>query len=295
MPPAPPTPEAILQRLDWHVVRRLDGLLQGDFRTLLYGSGVDFADLREYQAEDDVRRIDWNVTARMNTPYVRQYVDDRELTAWFLIDRSRSMTFGATDRSKELVLTDLVATLARLLTRSGNRVGAMLYDNAVERILAPRGGRNQVLRIARELLRPPAYASTTTDLAGLLRTALLTIRRRSLVFVVSDFISAPGWEPLLGLLARRHEILALRLWDPSEVELPDAGVVAIEDSETGERLFVDTSDPVLRRRVAELADARKAELGTAVARTGADLYDVSTEDDLVRALLRIIELRRWRR
>jgi uncharacterized protein (DUF58 family) len=287
--------ERVLQRLDWHVVRRLDGLLQGDYRTLLYGTGVDFADLREYQPEDDVRRIDWNVTARMNTPYVRQYVDDRELTAWLLLDRSSSMSFGRSERPKEMVLTDLATVLARLLTRGGNRVGAILYNNTVERILEPRSGRNQVLRLARELLRPPTPAGTATDLSGLMRAGLFTMRRRSLVLVISDFISVPGWERLLGLLAQRHEVIAVRLWDAHEVELPDAGVVAMEDAETGEQLFVDTSNPELRRRFRELTEARDAALRAAMHRARVDLYDLSTEDDLVRALVRMTEARKRRR
>jgi uncharacterized protein (DUF58 family) len=292
---APSTPERILQRLDWQVVRRLEGLLQGDYRTLLYGDGVDFADLREYQPHDDVRRIDWNVTARMNTPYVRQYVDDRELTAWLLLDRSASMSFGGADRPKELVLTELVAVLARLFTKSGNRVGAVLYNDTVERVIEPRSGRNQVLRLTRELLVPPTATRGVTDLGGLLRTGLLTIRRRSLVLVISDFISAPGWESLIGLLAQRHEVIAVRLWDEREVELPDAGVVAMEDAETGEQLFVDTSDPELRRRVRDMSAARDAQLRSAMNRAGVDLYDISTQDDLVRALVRMIELRKQRR
>jgi len=277
------------------VIRRLDGLLQGDYRTLLYGSGIDFADLREYQLYDDVRRIDWNVTARMSTPYVRQYVDDRELTAWLLLDRSASMTFGRSDRPKEVVLAELVAVLARLFTRSGNRVGAVLYNNAVERVIEPRGGRNQVLRLARELLTPSARTGTTTDLSGLARAALHVVRRRSLVLVISDFISEPGWEPLLGLLAQRHEVLALRLWDPREADLPDAGVLAIEDAETGEQLIVDTSDPTFRRQYRAAAAAREERLQKAMSRAGVDLYDISTEEDLVRALVRMIELRKRRR
>ncbi len=134
MASSPITPERILYRLDWHVIRRLDGLLQGDYRTLFYGYGIDLADLREYQPGDDIRYIDWNVTARMDTPYVRQYVEDRELTAWFLLDLSPSMDFGAVDKQKRTILIDFVATVARLLTRHGNRVGAILYgDRAVHR------------------------------------------------------------------------------------------------------------------------------------------------------------------
>ena len=163
------TPERILHRLDWQVIRRLDGLLQGDYRSLFYGYGLDFADLREYQPEDDVRYIDWNVTARMNTPYVRQYVEDREITAWFLLDLSPSVDFGTLVRQKRAVLIDLVATLARLLTRHGNRVGAILYGSRVERTIPARGGRIQVLRLANDLLKqPPLARAPFTDLTPLL-------------------------------------------------------------------------------------------------------------------------------
>ena len=290
-----PTPERVLQRLDWTVIRRLDGLLQGDYRTLFYGVGVDFADLREYQPEDDIRHIDWNVTARMNTPFVRQYVEDRELTAWFLLDRSPSMSFGPLERPKELVLTEFVATLARLLTRNGNRVGAILYNNAVERTIKPRGGRNQVLHLAHFLLQPPANLGTATNLNGLIQAGLSSIKRRSLIFLISDFISEPGWERPLTLLSRRHELVAIRLWDPREIELPDAGVIVMQDAETGEQLFVDTGDPVFRRRFGEAAAAREERLKEHVNRAGVDLYAISTEEDLVGALVRMAELRKRRR
>jgi uncharacterized protein (DUF58 family) len=153
-PVAQTTPEQVLLRLDWQVVRRLDGLLQGDYRTLFYGAGVDFADLREYQPTDDARYIDWNVTARMDTPYVREYLEDRELTAWMLLDRSPSMAFGPEERTKGRVLIDLVTTLSYLLARRGNRIGAILYNNVVERTVPPRGGRKQVLRLTRDLMQP---------------------------------------------------------------------------------------------------------------------------------------------
>ena len=140
MPSSAPTPERILRRLEWRVIRRLDGRLQGDYRTMFHGVGLDLADLREYEPGDDVRHIDWNVTARLDTPYVRTFLEDRELTAWLLLDRSPSMGFGPTDRPKEQVLIELATTLARLFTRGGNRVGAILYNNAVERTIAPRSG-----------------------------------------------------------------------------------------------------------------------------------------------------------
>ncbi len=283
----PRNPEAVLRRLEWTVIRRLDGLLQGDYRTLLYGAGVDFADLREYQPSDDVRYIDWNVTARMDTPYVREYLEDRELTAWMLLDRSPSMAFGPEEHTKGRVLTDLVTTLSHLLTRRGNRVGAILYNNVVERTVPPRGGRKQVLRLVRDLLEPPPRSGTATDLSGLIRTALNTIKRRSLVFLVSDFFSEPGWERPLPLLCRRHDVVAIRIWDPREVELPDAGVIVLEDSETGEQMFVDTSDPSLRRRLADVAHARQERVAADFRRAGVQSFDISTEDDLVAALVRM--------
>lgn len=293
--PAGP-PERILRRIEWRVIRRLDGLLQGDYRTLFYGDGLDFADLREYQEQDDIRHIDWNVTARMNSLHVRQYVEDREVTSWFLLDLSPSMGFGPVDRPKESVLIDLVVTLARLLTRNGNRVGAIIYTDRIERTIPPRGGRNQVLRLTHELLRKSESASrTTTDLNVLLNAGLNTFKRRSLVFVISDFISEPGWQRTLSLLNRRHELIGVRLWDPREVELPDAGLIVVEDSETGEQLFVETSNPEFRRRFFEAAERREHALKKDLERAGVDLFAVSTEQDLVAAIVRMAALRKKRR
>jgi uncharacterized protein (DUF58 family) len=277
------------------VIRRLDGRLQGDYRTLFHGAGIDFADLREYEPGDDVRHIDWNVTARMDSPYIRTYLEDRELTAWLLLDRSPSMGFGPSARTKEQVLIELGATLARILTRGGNRVGAMLFNNTVERTIRPRSGRDQVLVLTRELLRPATPTGTATDLSVLVKAAASTIRRRSVVVVVSDFISEPGWERPLALLAQRHDLTAIRLSDPREQELPDAGLIVVEDTETGELLSVDTSDPEFRRRFQEVAETQRLELVAAATRSGVELHEVSTDDDLVRALVRIVELRRRRK
>jgi len=194
------TPERLLRRLEWRVIRRLDGQLQGDYRTMFRGTGIDVADLREYELGDDVRHIDWNVTARTDVVHVRTFLEDRELTAWLLLDRSPSMSFGPTERPKETVLLEVATTLARVLTRAGNRVGAILYNNAVERTVPPRNGRRQVLQLAHELLRPPTTSSGSTDLKGLIEAGAALARRRSLVFVISDFISEPGWERSMARL-----------------------------------------------------------------------------------------------
>jgi uncharacterized protein (DUF58 family) len=291
-----PTPERILQRLDWKVIRRLDGLLQGDYRSLFYGYGVDFADLREYQPEDDIRYIDWNVTARMNTPYIRQYVEDREITAWFLLDLSPSVDFGGVQSLKRTVLIDFVTTVARLLTRHGNRVGAIFYGSKIEHTIPARGGRIQVLRLVNDLLKQPSLRRAPfTDLSPLFQGGLYAIKKRSLIFIISDFISAPGWERPLSLLNQRHEVLAVRLWDPREVEMPDIGPVVMEDSETGEQLYVDTHDRAFRARFTEAARQREAALNSAFKRAGVDALSLSTEEDLVRAIVRFAGLRRQRR
>ena len=290
------TPERILQRLDWHVIRRLDGLLQGDYRTLFYGFGVDFADLREYQAEDDIRYIDWNVTARMDTPYVRQYVEDREITAWFLLDMSPSVDFGAVDNQKRTVLMDFVAVVARLLTRHGNRVGAMIYGSRIQHTIPARGGRLQVLRLINDMLKQPRLPQAPlTDLNFFLKGALNSIKRRSLIFVISDFISAPGWEAPLSLLNQRHGVLAIRLWDPREVELPDIGIVVMQDAETGEQLHVDTHDRKFRQRFFEAAQNRELALKQSFKRAGVDILSLSTEEDMVRAIVRFAKQRKGRR
>jgi uncharacterized protein (DUF58 family) len=336
--------ERLLRRLEWRVVKRLDGRLQGDYRSLFRGSGVDFTDLREYEPGDDLRHIEWNVTARLDEPYVREYVEERELTAWLLLDHSASMGFGPVDRQKDLVLAKVATTLAHVLTRSGSRVGAIVMDTGVDAVIPPATGRTQVLRIAKTLLdrrearaaadeavagavgaagpsgrgwfgrrraRTAGLAGTgrtafrriapapahgvVTDLSVLLTAAAGIARRRSLVIVVSDFISADGWDVPLGRLARRHEVVALQVVDPRESELPDAGGVYVEDAETGEQIFVDTSDVEFRARLAAAAAARQADLLERARKAGVDLYPVRTDDDLVRSLLRISELRRRRR
>ncbi|MBI2832043.1 MAG: DUF58 domain-containing protein [Chloroflexi bacterium] len=286
-------PEKILQRLDWTVIRRLDGLLQGDYRTLFHGFGLDLADLREYQLTDDVRYIDWNVTARMQTPYVRQYVEDREITAWFLLDLSPSVDFGTVQMLKRNSLIDFVTVLARLLTRHGNRVGAIFYGGKVDRVLPAQGGKPQVLRLIKDMLgQPQLKRAPMTNLTPLFETALKMIKRRSLVFIISDFISAPGWEKSLGMLTQRHEVLAIRLFDPCELELPDIGPIIMEDAESGEQLLIDTHDKKFRQRFVEAAQRREYELNVAFRRASVDVVSLSTEGDLVKEIIKFATLRK---
>src|SRR5256714_10114844 len=293
-PPRPRSPDAVLRRLEWTVIRRLDGLLHGDYRTLFRRFGLDLADLREYQYGDDVRHIDWNVTARLQAPYVREYHEDREVTAWFLLDLSPSVDFGSHDVRKRAVSESFVGAVARLLTRHGNRVGALLYGSGVERVVPAGGGRTHVLRILHAMHARRDLQNKKTNLADLLKAAGHMMRRRSLVFVVSGLFSDPGWGGLLGHLAQRHEIIAVRLYDPLESELPDLGLIPFRDAETGEQVLVDTHDAGFRRRFAAAAAKREAALRGAFAEAGVDVLELSTQDDLVESIRRFAELRKRR-
>ncbi|HZD40670.1 MAG TPA: DUF58 domain-containing protein [Terriglobales bacterium] len=293
-PAHPPAAESLLRHLEWTVIRRLDGLLQGDYHTLFRGFGLDLAELREYQYQDDVRYIDWNVTARLQTPHVRVYNEDREVTAWFLLDLSPSVEFGSHIRKNSLS-KEFVAVLARLLTRHGNRVAALIYGQRVDTLIPARTGRRHALQILHAMLsRPEPERSAATNLADFFKTALQVIQRRSLVFVVSDFISAPGWGKPLAYLAQRHEVIAVRLYDPLEMDLPDLGLIPMCDAETGEQLFVDTHDRAFRKRFAALARQREQELRSAFGQAGVDALELCTGDRLVDAILRFADLRKRR-
>ena len=295
MSESPRDPERILRRLEWTVIRRLDGALHGNYRTLFRGVGLDLADLREYQYHDDVRHIDWNVTARLQTPYVREFNEDREITAWFLLDLSPSMDFGSRELKKQSVSSEFVTVLARLLTRHGNRVGALFYGDSLDTVIPAGAGRRHVLHLLHRMLaRPQRSRSAATNLRDFLRAAFQLIPRRSLVFLVSDFISAPGWTAPLAHLAHRHEILAVRLYDPLEMDLPDLGLLVVQDAETGEQVFVDTHDRAFRRRFAAAAERREKSLRAAFSDAGVDALELSTEDDLVDTILRFADLRKRR-
>ncbi len=289
-------PEKILLRLEWTVLRRLEGVLHGDYRSLFRGFGIDLADLREYQYGDEVRHIDWNVTARLQTPHVRVYNEDRDVTAWFLLDLSPSVSFGSERVRKRTVAIEFVTVLARLLSRHGNPVGALFYGDRVDALIPARGGRRHVLGILNRMLsRPEPTRSGATNLGDLLLAGRRIISRRSLLFVVSDFISAPGWEEVLARLARRHDIVAVRLYDPLEMELPDLGLLVVQDAESGEQAWVDTHDPGFRRRFTDAAARHEARVRSGLSGAGVDALELSTADDLVSAILRFAELRRRRR
>ena len=304
------TGERLLARLEWRVVRRLDGRLAGGYRTAHRGAGTNLVGLREYTEGDDARHIDWNVTARLNEPQLRVFTEDRELTVWLVLDRSASMTVGPSGRGKDDVLSELALVLARLFGRGGNRVGALLYDTglydtalgntAVVRTVPPGTGRRHALRIGAELARTAAAgrASTgqhgtgqhgaTTDLAAMLDAVAKLARRRALIVVISDFIGDGDWGRSLLRLVPRHEVVALRVTDAADDQLPDVGLVVVEDAETGEQLVIDSSDPLLRARLRAGVGERDARLAAGMRRAGVPIHRIGTDADLATALIEVV-------
>lgn len=289
---------ALLARLDWTVLRRLDGLLQGDHRTLFKGAGLDLAELREYMPHDDVRHIDWLVTARTGTAHVREHLEDREIQAWFLADLSGSMGVGSAGITKRDRLLGFVAVISRLLMIRGNRIGAMIwYHDGPQGMvhIPPRMGRRHALHVMQKLSenRPPS-GRHQSPLDAWLRQAARSLPRRAEVFVLSDFLSPSPWEQALAELAHRHDGIVVRLTDPVESNLPQAGMFWAQDAETGEQIWVDSNDPGLRRRYAEQGQADRDRLAQAVTQAGMDAMELSTQEDLTQALLRFVRLRQFK-
>lgn len=299
--PARPDPQQVLRRLEWTVIKRLDGQLQGDYRSLFRGAGLVLADLREYQSHDDVRHIDWNVTARMQTPYVREHQEDREVAAWFLVDLSGSVHFGSGAVSKRQLAAEAVTVLARLLSQHGNRVGVMLFTGTqvrAEVVVPARSGRRHLLHVLQLMLSDLPTAGTqptagaTTDLRVLLSQAQAVIRRRASIFLVSDFISQPDWHAPLSQLARRHEVVAIRLRDRLEQEIPNLGLLLMQDAETGQQLLVDGNDAGFRARFARIAAERENLLRQGFTRAGVDCLELTTDEPLDQAILLFTQLRK---
>ena len=296
-PQAPPRVDVsrLLHQLEWTVLRRLDGQLQGDYRQLLRGNGLEFADLREYQPQDDVRHIDWLATARTQTLFVRTYQEERDMTSWLVVDLSGSVRFGSTARSKRDLALEVCAVLARLLTRRGNPVGLMIHTGArtgIDRVVPAGSSRRHVLRLLHDLASAPASpVASSTDFGLVLRDVAGRLRRRSTVFVVSDFISEPGWDRALPQLAQRHDLVAIRLSDPIEQALPTLGIIPLQDAETGEVVWVDSQDAELRQRFADLSHERERVLQGVWAQVGVDCLEIDTQEALDVAFLEFIRLR----
>ncbi len=255
-------------------------VLAGEYESAFKGRGMEFEEVREYQPGDDVRHIDWNVTARMNAPFVKVHREERELTVILLVDVSGSGAFGTTDRWKNEVAAETAAILAYTAVKSHDRVGLVIFTDRIERYIPPKKGTSHVWRVIREILAFEPGRRASTDLDGALEFLGKVARRRAVVFVVSDFLDE-GWQERL-----RHDLTAVTVTDPREVELPDLGLIELEDAETGELILVDTSDKRLRHGFKVLGDEERGQRRDTFRSTGIGQIDVRTDTSTVDAIVR---------
>ncbi|MEP7020394.1 MAG: DUF58 domain-containing protein [Pseudonocardiales bacterium] len=291
--------EPLLRRLELSVRNKLDGLLQGNYLGLVPGPGSEAGESRQYVAGDDVRRMDWPVTARTTIPHVRQTIADRELESWLVVDLSPSIDFGtALTEKRELVLA-AITTVVHLTVRGGNRVGALVSNGELTyRIPALSGTAHARYLIKRIASTPRAEGAGRTDLAGMLESLRRPQLRRGLVAVVSDFLESgvvgtePSWERPLRALSARHQLLGIEVLDPRELELPSAGLVTFADPETGRHLEVQTSDAALRARYADAAQAQRAVIATSLRHAGAAHLQLRTDRDWLSDVVKFVIARR---
>ncbi|MBV9356149.1 MAG: DUF58 domain-containing protein [Chloroflexi bacterium] len=293
MPPDPDLQRSLLRRLRWPLRRPLAQRPNGDERSRLAGPGIEFAAVREYQPGDDVRLIDWQRTARSGRPYVREAHTDRALDVWLVVDVSPSIDWGTARGLKRDLALELAGVAGQLLGRHGNRVGLVLFADRPLDVLPPAAGHQHLERVLARLRESPARTVRgATDLTAALTTVQRLVRRASVILLVSDFLVPDGWQSTLRVLTRRHEIVALRLHDPREAELPDIGIVTFEDPETGAQLTVDTGDRKLRRRFADAAAHQAQTIDRALLAAGADSVAFSTDAVLLPTLARFLDARR---
>ena len=283
--------------------RLIDDQLAGDYHSTFKGQGVEFDEVRPYIAGDDVRTIDWNVTARTGVPYIKRYSEERELTILFLVDVSGSQSYGSRSRSKMELAAEVTALLALTAIRNQDKIGLVLFSDKIVKYIPPRKGRDSVMRLVREVLAAEDEAKGGTDVEGVLKFLNGVQKRRAVVFLVSDFITGNGergtgngergtgasLERLLRATARHHDMICVPVSDPAESTLPDVGLVELEDSETGELMLVDTSSAKVRKAFAAKAESDREELTKFFRKTGIDTLDIATDKpyiDGVRALFK---------
>jgi uncharacterized protein (DUF58 family) len=291
-----PASDPLLRRLNWQLIRPLASYLGGNERSQFLGGGVEFSELRTYQPGDDIRFIDWNISARMEQPMMREAHVERSIDVWFLLDMSASTRWGTAACLKWDQAVAFTAIAGQLFNRSGNRLGALLFAEEPLTLIPPVAGRLHLMHLLAQLhVQKITLNNGVTDLAAVLTRAHAVLRRRSLVLVVSDFLVDDTWQLALGKLAQRHEVIAVRLLDPRESELPDVGLITLQDPETGRQLHVDTGDAKLRRRFKLAAQQQTEKLQAELASCGADLLSLHTDEDLMLSLLHFLRTRREHR
>ena len=264
-------------------------IFSGEYQSAFKGRGMSFSEVRSYQYGDDVRNIDWNVTARSNEPYVKVFEEERELTVMLLVDISKSSFFGTTKQFKNELITEICAVLAFSATNNNDKVGLLLFSDKVEKFLPPKKGRGHILRIIRELLETRPTGSGT-DIGMALTYFSNMVKKRSICFLLSDFL-ADGYEKPLRLAARRHDLIGMHLYDPRERELPAVGLIHARDAETGKMEWVDTDSRRVRKHYADWYEKNLAYYKSSFQKSGADSMSVETTEDYTKALLKFFKAR----
>jgi len=279
-----------VRRIEIRSRRLVNSLFLGQYHAVFRGRGIEFSEVREYVPGDEVRSIDWNVTARLNAPFVKKFVEERELTVLLLVDVSASGAFGTVPQTKREVAAEIAALLALSAINNQDRVGLIAFTDRVEKYVAPAKGPRHVLRLVRELLalEPEGRA---TRIAAALDYASRMLSRRAVVFVISDFIDAGDYDAALRVLARRHDLVAIALTDPRELELPDVGIVALEDAESGETVLVDTSDAAARALYREQADEARRQRARLFRQNSVDAIEIGTGSSYIEPLMAFFRAR----
>lgn len=309
-------PEQLLRHIEFKVLKRLDGFFFGDYTGIFYGPSLDLAEVREYQPGDEVRRIDWNVTARTGKVHVRQYREEREITAWLVVDLSPSMNFGTKRVLKRNLALEFAGTAASIITRHGDKIGAVGVSDEGLKIVLPGSSRKQPLQVLRGLIEgkiaQPIKGSrgeggkggekdvsslpgTFGTLASGLEQVAKTLKRRALVFVISDFLDEMTWTDSLRRLSYRHDVIAVRVSDPAEIDLPKAGELRLRDPETGEEAWIDTSDPKVRMAYAKMVLERDEKIRYALRAAQVELLELSTANDIIQPIMKFSLQRKGRR
>jgi len=281
-----------IRRIQIYTNRTVNDILAGQYRSVFKGRGMEFAEVREYQAGDDVRFIDWNVTARMGRPYVKQFAEEREMTVMLLVDASGSGKFGSAKQTKNDIAAEIAALIAFSAIRNNDKVGLIVFTDRVEKFVAPKKGRSHVLRVIREILyfKPRGKG---TDISSAIEYLMRVTSRRTVAFLISDFI-ASGFENRLRAANYRHDMIALRIADPREYELPRVGLIELEDPVTGERALIDTRSAKLRKRFERLGKKRYAEQTRTFRSMNVDSVEIRTDSSYVEPLVKFFRMRERR-
>jgi uncharacterized protein (DUF58 family) len=285
-------PKEILQnvrRIEIRTRSIVNSILGGEYHSVFKGRGMEFSEVRKYSAGDDIRTIDWNVTARMGEPFIKKHVEERELTVMLLVDASASGNFGSVAKLKSEIAVELCALLAFSAIKNNDRVGLIIFTSEVEKFIPPKKGKNHVLRVIRELLYfEPSKKGT--DIAAAMSFLNRVQKKKAVVFAISDFI-ASKFEAPLRVAARRHDLVALHITDPREKEIPNVGLMEIEDPETGEMMLVDSGSSFFRKQYANSVKTRSTELANFFKVNGVDRIDISTQGDYVDPIIRFFKKR----